>query len=145
MRGEGGGGPFGVGPAVVLLLAATACISGTSLDDRPTEARVQVEGTASGPLRLVVSTDFHEERTASGEVARIIDVADTSQITVPFEATILLGDLGGIIVEVSNTGSESAQLALRVQLNRGHGEDVQEGSVPAGGMMRYFFLYYLGP
>lgn len=126
--------------ALIIALASGACSSGTSPDEKPTEARVQVTGTAPAQLRLVVSTDFFE-RIVDGQVVQVKNSADTAFIDLPYDDTVPLTDLGSVMVEVTNLEVESAQVEMRVNLDSGQPPYQQSATMSEGGTLRYVFVF----
>lgn len=126
--------------AFMIALVTGACSSGTSPEEKPTQARIQVEGTAPAPLRLVVSTDFFET-FVEGEVVQVIRQADTSFIDPPFDQTVPLTDLGSVLVELTNLEVEPAQVELRVDLDSGQDPYRQSATMSEGGTLRYVFVF----
>jgi len=126
--------------ALLVLLGAAACSSGTEVEERPTEARIRVTGTTPVPLQLVVSTDFSEFVGEEGQILQRINSADTTFISPPYDETVLLTSLGSIVVALTNHDVEPAQVELRVNLD--NGEDFrQSAAMSEGGTLRYVFVF----
>lgn len=130
------------GLATMSILAA-ACANSTAPTNRPTEARVRVEGTSPVPLQLVVSTDFYETVDQfTGEILQITASADTTQITsLPFDRTVPLTSLGSVLVSLTNHADQPAQVRLRVNLDGGQDPYDQSAEMSKGGQLRYVFAF----
>lgn len=130
--------------AVALLLStvAVACVNSTAPEERPTSAHIQVEGTAPGPLRLIVSTDFYQVQDAvTFEVREIVEVADTTLIDLPYEGTVDLGVGGSVLVDVANPDSVPANVRMRVDLDTGQASYDRSATMSEGGALRYVYLF----
>lgn len=126
----------------VALVAAAACSSGTSPDEKPTRADISVTGTAPAQLQLVISTDFFEMvDDVTFEILQVLNTADTLFIDPPFEQTVPLTDLGSIVVELTNHEEESAQVRMRVTLDSGQDPFDQSATMSLGGTLRYVFTF----
>ncbi len=122
------------------LLGAGACSSGTSPDQKPTTARIQVTGTAPAPLRLVTSTDFYET-IQDGAVVQVVRTADTTVIALPYDEVLPLSSLGSVVVSLTNPAPEPAQVELRVTLDSGQEPYRQAATLSLGGTLRYVFVF----
>ncbi len=110
--------------AAAALVALAACSLGTDAPDKPTSARVRVEGTTPHPLLLVTATDFYEQiDPSSGATTAVANRADTTEIALPFESTIDLTATGSVYVELRNLLEPVASVRLRVELDNGKGYD----------------------
>jgi len=125
---------------VIILVGGAACSSGTAPEERPTEARIEVLGSAPSPLELVTVTEFFES-VEEGEVVQIPIVSDTLAVTPPFERTVALTDLGSIVVELTNYEEEPATVELRVRLDNGADPYSGSATMSEGGSLRYVFVF----
>lgn len=124
----------------MILLGGAACSSGTSPGEKPTEARIRVEGTTPAPLQLVVSTDFYET-VRDGEVVQVKRSADTTFIGLPYDESVALTSLGSVVVELTNQEEEPAQVEMRVDLDSGQNPYRQSATMSLGGTLRYVFVF----
>jgi len=117
--------PFGAGALGVLAcLAAAACSLTSGPDERPSSARVRVEGTTPHALKLIMSTEFHEQlNLTSNETYAVLERSDTSLVTLPVDRTVSLGTTGSIYVELRNDLVPTASVRMRVELDNGEGYD----------------------
>lgn len=129
-----------VATAFMIVVGAAACSSGTSPDEKPTEARIEVEGTAPGPLELVVSTDFYED-VQDGQVIQVTNSADTSSISLPFDDTVFLTDLGSVLIQLTNHADETAQVQMRITLDNGAHPYQRSATMSEGGSLRYVYVF----
>lgn len=128
--------------ALLLSTLAMACVNTTAPEERPTSARVRVEGTAPGQLQLVVSTDFFQVQDAlTLEVRDVIESADTTFIDLPYESTVDLGVVGSVLVDLANPDSIPANVRLRVDLNTGENPYDRSATMSLGGALRYVYLF----
>ena len=126
--------------AFMIVVGTAACSSGTSPDEKPTQARIEVEGTAPGPLELVVSTDFYED-VQDGQVIQVKNSADTSFVSLPFDNTVFLTDLGSVLVELTNHADETAQVQMRITLDNGAQPYQRSATMSEGGSLRYVYVF----
>ncbi len=127
---------------LVLVVAATpaACDFGTEPSEKPTRAEVTVVGEAPVPLELVTSVDFYET-VRDGEIIQVKNTADTVFIDPPFAQTVVLNELGSILVELTNHDAEPAQVELSVELDSGQDPYRQSATMSDGGKLRYVFVF----
>lgn len=123
-----------------LVVALAGCGLGTSPGEMPTRADISVVGETPVPLELVVSTDFHEI-FRDGQVVQVKNSADTSFIDLPYSKTVMLTDLGSILVELANHDPEPAQVELTVELDNGQDPYRQSATMSEGGQLRYVFVF----
>lgn len=127
---------------LLALLITAACTSSTQPQDRPSSARIRAEGTAPGPLELIVSTQFYEVQDAvTLEISQVIEVADTFQIDLPYESTVDLSATGSVLVNLANPDSVPANVRLRVNLDTGQDPYDRTATMSEGGALRYVFLF----
>jgi len=124
----------------MILAGGAACSSGTAPNERPTEARVEVLGSAPSPLELVTVTEFFEA-VENGEIVQVPILADTFAVTPPFERTVALTELGSIVVELTNYEEEPATVELRVRLDNGAQPYSGSATMSEGGSLRYVFVF----
>lgn len=132
------------GLAALLVAAGAACNSSTDPEVKPSQAEIRITGTATEPLRLVVSTDFVETiNQGTGTRAQVFNTADTVMITsLPYTETVTLTDLGSVVVDLSNQTDVVATVRLFVELDGGQPPYEQEAMMSAGGALRYVFAYF---
>ncbi len=134
----------GVVALTVLFAGGVAgCSNSTAPGNRPTEARIRIEGSTPVPLRLVVSTDFFEEADQlNGGAFQVLRSADTIQVTdLPYDQRVPLTTLGSVVVDLANPSVEPAQVRLRVDLDGGQDPYDQSALMSEGGALRYVFAF----
>lgn len=122
------------------LVGAGACSLISEPTSRPEEARIRVDGTAPGPLRLVVSTDFSQARDEEGQVYQVFHEADTLHIEPPYDQTVLLPE-GNVVVELTNPADEPAEVRLRVDIDTDRDSYDQTATMSEGGTLRYTYTF----
>ncbi len=128
--------------ALMVVGASAACSSGTQPEEKPTQARIRVEGSAPGPLQLVVSTNFFEVVDQfTGEIRQILNTADTTAIgTLPYDGTVQLTSLGSVYVSVANEDAAAANVRLRVDLDERQAYD-RSATMSEGGALIFAFVF----
>ena len=130
---------FAVLGFTVVLLAG--CSLRTGPTDKPTTAEVRVEGTTPNELLLITSTDFFEQlNTATMERIPVLITSDTVSITLPYAATIDMGPLSSVYVELYQPEVETASVRMRVDLDNGEGYD-QSATLSDKAALIYYFLF----
>lgn len=128
---------------MILLVAVgmTACGIGTSEDDKPTTARVEVTGSAPDDLKLIVSRNFFEQLNVNtGERNAVLTEADTLVLTLPYEETLDLNTTGSIYVELLYEESTTASVTLDVNLDNGQSFE-QAANMSAGAQLIYYWIW----
>lgn len=130
--------------AVGAMIALAACDTATDPDLKPTRADVTVTGSTTVPLQLVVSTDFDEFfDPVSGVRGQSLNSADTLTITtLPYQNTVILSDLGKVVVDLSNPSDTEATVRLRVEMDSGQEPYDREAIMSEGGALRYVFSFF---
>ena len=124
------------------LLVVSSCSMGTDSGDRPTSARVRVEGASSQRLTLVTAMDFYEQYSPdTGETSAVVVEADTSVITLPYDQTLDISSTGSVYVELRNFAADSATVRLRVDLDNGQTSDRTATLLDDAGLV-YYYLFY---
>ena len=101
-----------------------------------------MDGTTPVPLELVVSIDFYEVQDAvTLEVSQVIQSADTTLITPPYDQTVDLGVGGSVLVKLANHDVTPANVRLRVDLDTGQDPYDRSATMSEGGALRYVFLF----
>lgn len=127
----------GLGSAMLV-----GCLGAMEPEAKPTEARVRVDGTAPAALELVVSRDFYQIQDAvTLETVEVIEQADTTLITPPYDETIPLDVGGSVLVNLANHEDTPANVRLRVDLNAGQAPYDRSATMSEGGSLRYVFLF----
>ena len=112
---------------LVLAAAATLAVAGCSLNtgpaNKPTVAHIVIDGTAPGPLSLVVSTNFYEVQNSDGSLSEVYNASDSTSVSLPYDNQVALNDLGSVSVHVKYPGSGSASVHMTVSLDNGQGYD----------------------
>lgn len=135
-------GPLGRGIATALLLGGPlGCSTTTSPEQRPTEAEVRVTGSAAGPLRLIVSTEFFETvDPVEGTREQVFVTADTTVIAaLPYTGSVTLGTTSSVVVDLANLEEEPATVRLVVELDGNQPPYDQEATMSLGGALRYVY------
>jgi hypothetical protein len=129
---------------MAIAVAVAGCSAGTEPDVKPTRADIEVSGTSTVPLQLVVSTDFVEFiDPVEGTRRQSFNSADTLVLTsLPYTTTIQLTELASIVVEVSNPAVTPATVRLRVEVDSGQQPYDREAIMSEGGALRYVFSYF---
>lgn len=129
--------------AMLLIITVGACSSSTAPGNRPTEARIRVDGEAGAELRLIVSTNFYEDvDDVSGQVYQVFNDADTVHVTTfPYEQTVALTTLGSVVVDLANLADAETTARLRVNLDGGQDPYDQSATMSRGGSLRYVFAF----
>ena len=111
---------------------------------KPTRADITVTGSTTVPLRLIVSTDFDEFfDQVSGVRGQSFNSADTLTITtLPYQNTVLLTDLGKVVVDLSNPSDTEATVRLRVEMDSGQEPYDREAIMSEGGALRFVFSFF---
>lgn len=138
----GRGVRLGRGVTTILLLGGlAACSTTTSPEQRPSEAQVRVTGTAPGPLRLIVSTDFFETfDPVEGVREQVFVTADTTVIdALPYTGSVTLGVTSSVVVDVANLEEDPATVRLVVELDGNQPPYDQEATMSLGGALRYVY------
>jgi hypothetical protein len=126
---------------VLVAAVVSACSLGTEAGERPTSARVRVEGTSPHQLLLITTDDLYEQyNPLSGEVTPVPVNADTTLITLPFDKTLNIGRTGSVYVELRNTEVATASVRLRVELDNGEGDD-RTATLSDNAALIYYFMF----
>ena len=125
------------------LVAAVACSTTTSPEQRPSEASIQVTGSSTVPLRLIVSTEFIETFDPVDEVReQIFLTADTTIISeLPYSGMVTLGATSSIVVDVANLEEEPATVRVFVELDGNQPLFDREAVMSLGGALRYVYTW----
>lgn len=119
-----------------------ACGSPSEPEEKPSTAQIRVEGTTPVPLQLVVSTDFFQVQDAvTLQISEVVESADTTFITLPYEDVVDLGVGGSVLVGLTNHDTIPANVRLRVNLDTGQNPYDQAATMSEGGTLRYVFLF----
>lgn len=122
-------------------LLAGGCDFSAAPDDKPTEAVIRIEGLTPNPLKLITSTDFTEQyNTVSMEYRAVLFKSDTLEIAPPYNATVDLGALGSVYVELRQPDKGTASVRMRVELDNGEGYD-QSATLTDNSALIYWFLF----
>jgi hypothetical protein len=125
-------------------MLALAVMAGACTDDdlKPTSVHVQVEGTAPGPLQLVVVTEFFEgQDDVTFEVYQVFQRADTFAIVLPYDEILPLSSSGSVVVDLTNDDVNPAQVRMRVNLDSGQSPYDQPATLSDGASLRYVFAF----
>lgn len=125
--------------AAVAALAASACSLSTGPGNMPTTAHIVVQGTAPGPLQLLVSTDFYETTNQNGAITEVYNSEDTTDISLPYDNRVQL-PIGCVSVRLRNTSAAAASVHLQVFLDNGKSYD-HTASIANGQQMSYVYVY----
>lgn len=129
---------------LVLALALQAplgCSLLTEGDERPTSARLRVEGTSPHPLRVITSTDFVEQLNLNtGERTVLLNRSDTVSIELPYERTLATAADGSIYFELLNPEIDVASIRMRVDLDPGDQSFDQSATMSDGASLIYYFV-----
>ena len=130
-------------PSLVTLLLSSlgACTIGIGPDDRPSSARVRVEGSAPDDLRLITSTVFFEQiNLETLERYAVLETADTSVLALPFDDTIDISALGSVYVELLYEPTSTAAVRLRVDLDNGESFD-RSATLSTNAQLIYYWVW----
>jgi hypothetical protein len=130
---------LGLALAAVAVLAAAACSLSTGPGNMPTTAHIVVQGTASGPLQLILSTDFYEVKDQNGGLSEVYNSQDTTDITLPYDNQVQL-PIGSVSVKVRNPSATAASVHMQVFLDNGKSYD-HTASIANGQEMSYIYVY----
>ena len=123
------------------LIVAGACSLGTSPDNKPTSAVINIEGTTPNPLKLILSTDFFEQlNTSSGVYTPILISSDTVLVTPPYNKTVNIAALGSIYVELYQPEVATATVHMKVDLDNGEGYE-QNATLSDKAQLIYYFIF----
>ncbi len=123
-----------------MLAVTTACSTADTPTEKPDSARVQIEGTAPNPLRLIVSTDFFETVDEfTGEVVAVFNTADTLDIGLPFELTVLT-EQGSVLFRLTQPEAEPATVRMRAFID-GRQDYDQSATMSEGGTLEYRYVF----
>jgi len=128
-------------PILLAVAGLTGCNIGTSADDIPTTARVEVVGNAPDELQLIVSRTFFEQlNLTTGERTAMLQQSDTLVLALPYEETWDLNSTGSIYVELLYEESTTASLTLSVNLDNGESFE-QAATMSAGAQLIYYWIW----
>lgn len=132
-----------IAPALVAVaaLAAAGCSLSVGPGKMPTVAQIVVQGSSPVALKLIVSTDFYEvQDPTSGGIAEVYNAADTTDINLPYEASVDLTSTGAISIRLTNPTAQSASVHLQITLDSGPGYD-HTGTIANGQELKYIYVY----
>jgi hypothetical protein len=122
-------------------VAFVGCDIGTSVDDIPTTARVRVEGTAPDTLKLIVSANFFEQiNLTTGDRYAVLEESDTLALSLPYDETWPLSELGSVYVELLYEPTSTASVTLRVNLDNGESFE-QAATMSADAQLIYYWVW----
>jgi hypothetical protein len=123
------------------LLIVSACSLTTEAQDRPTSARVRVEGTSPHQLMLITTKQLYEQYDPlNGVITPVSQDADTALITLPFDQTLDIASTGSVYVELRNLEVASATVHLRVELDNGEGDD-RTATLSDNAALIYYYIF----
>lgn len=106
---------LGVAAALAAMAISAACNLLDDDQEYPGVARVEITGTAPGPLELVVSDDFQRVANVDqGERYTVLVRADTSQVELDFVKEYDIELTRRFFVRLTNHAVEVAQVRLTV-------------------------------
>lgn len=143
---KGSGGGAGGRRCLPLLLLVAMGLGGCSLlttgDERPTTARVRIEGTAPQPMEVIRSTNFFEQLNLdTGDRRAILVSADTVEISLPFDETVPVGIDGSVYVELLYRGLDPANIRMRVDLRPGDESFDRSATMSDNAQLIYYFIF----
>jgi hypothetical protein len=130
---------FLVAACGVALATLAGCSSGTEPSPKPTQVRVEVQGTVAGPLRLVVSNDFTEG--ADTDTGLDLHQADTASFAPPYDHTYPLAASGSVVIELTNVGDRGGQVTLRITLDNGEEPFEKSTDLSPGEPLRFVYRH----
>ena len=134
----------GAATAATLTLSAViagACSFGTSPDNVPTSAVIDIQGSTPNPLELIVSTDFYEQlNTSTGERKPVLVTSDTVLITPPYHDTVDIAALGSVYVELYQPEVATASVHMMVDLDNGQHYE-QNATLADKAQLIYYFVF----
>lgn len=127
--------------AALLPLALAACSIGTGPGDKPTSARVRVDGTAPDPPKLITSSNFFEQinLTTLARYAVLVE-ADTTDLTLPLDTTLDIAETGSVYVEILYEPTSTATVRLRVDLDTGESFD-RNATMSTNAQLIYYWVW----
>jgi hypothetical protein len=133
--------PLGVTASCIMVAAAAGCSFSSGPDNKPSTAEIRIEGTSPNTLKLITSTDFYEQlNTGTGEYTPILVTSDTLEIELPYNATMGMGPLSSIYVELLQPEVATASVRMRVDLDNGEGYD-QSATLADQAALIYYFIF----
>lgn len=131
---------FGTVAAGLGLAGLAGCIS-SDAEVKPQSARVTITGTSEIPLQLVTSIDFFEQIIGDDPtIQAVLVTADTTAVTLPFEQTIALDELGSVLVRLIQPDSMPSTVSMQVWLD-GVLEFDRNATMSQGGSLEYRFVF----
>lgn len=125
----------------VALQAPLGCSLLTEGEERPTSARLRVEGTSANPLQVITSTNFVEQLNLStGERTVLLNRSDTVSIELPYDTTVATAADGSIYFELVNPEIDVASIRMRVDLDPGDQFFDQSATMSDASLTYYFVL-----
>lgn len=136
--------PVTLAVAAMAALAVAGCSLSTNSSNAPTAAHIVADGSAPGPLQLIVSTDFSQTQNQNtGNIAIQYNSADSSEISLPYDSTVAISSLGIISVALINPDTVAASVHLTIGLDNGQGFD-RTATLASGQALSYTYVYH-GP
>lgn len=130
-----------LGPILASVLVVGCSLTGGP-DDKPSEARVRVEGSSPHPLSLIVATNFYEQlNLETGARSVVLVSSDTSEISLPHDRAVDLGETGSVYVELLNPLVATATVRMRVDLDSGQNPYDQSATLSDRASLIYYFLF----
>ena len=125
----------------VALVSTGACFLGTSPDNKPSSAVVDIQGSTPNPLLLVLSSDFVEQlNTGTGEYTATLRSSDTTFITPPYHQAVDISATGNIYVELYQPEVAEATVTMKVDIDNGQGYD-RSATLADKAKLVYYFTF----
>lgn len=133
--------PLRVTASGMFVAVVAGCSFSSGPDSKPSTAEIRIEGTSPNTLKLITSTDFYEQlNTGTGEYTPILVTSDTLEIELPYNATMGMGPLASIYVELLQPEVATASVRMRVDLDNGEGYD-QSATLSDRAALIYYFIF----
>ena len=125
-----------------MLAAAAACDLLDDDGEYPSVARVEIIGTAPGPLELVVSDDFQRVANVDqGARYTVLVRADTSQVELDFVKEYDIELARRFFVRLTNHSADVASIVLSVAFDGEIGY-TQRANISEGGALEFSEIFF---
>lgn len=126
-------------PILLLALLAPGCDLVLE-NPEPQEARLEMEGEAGKPIRIITSTEFVAAVNDLGQTRVQVFVADTIVTTLPYRRTYRIDDDHRYFVEAARLDDDLASIRMEVYIDDRKQFD-QGGSLTGGQPYRFVYSF----
>ena len=127
---------------MALLAVSASCDLLDDDQEYPSVARVEITGTAPGPLELIVSDDFQRVANVDqGARYTVLVRADTSQVELDFIKEYDIELARRFFVRLTNHSSEVASITLSVAFD-GEVGYAQRANISEGGALEFSEIFF---